>query len=727
MALATAEKRKHRDRRKYHSQTQREDSQLQRDIAGKLGEVQNWPRRRACKKDFRRFCDCYFAARFDLVWSKDHLTVIKQIEAAVLRGELFATAMPRGSGKTTLCATACIWAILYGHHRFVALLGSDEGHAALLLEGIKTDLESAPELAEDFPLAVGPLRLLEGISHRARGQIHGTERTRVEWSAGRLVMPTLRGSEASGAVIRTAGLTGGFRGLIHTCPDGQIIRPSLVLIDDPQTDESASSPSQCEMRERILAGAVLGLAGPGKKIAGLLPCTVLRRGDLADRILDREKHPDWHGTRTKLVYSFPPSRLWGEYANLRAESLRLGKGGKEATEFYRANRAEMDEGAAVAWEARFNPGELSAIQHAMNLKLRDERAFWAEYQNEPLPSGLTAETAAELTPEDIASKLNGHDRGLVPLECRRLTAMIDVQATLLYYVVVAWADDFSGAVIDYGAFPDQLRPYWTLYDAAPTLANVVKASGLEGLIFGGLGKLTAAILGRDWIRDDGAPLRVERCLIDANWGRSTDTVYQFCRQSPYSGILMPSHGRFIGASSIPMRDYGRKPGDHVGLNWRLPSIIGKRTIRYLIYDSNWWKSFLTSRLATAAGDRGSLALWGDDPRPHRILGDHCTAEFKVRTSGRGREVDEWRIRPERPDNHLFDCLVGAAVAASMQGVNLGAAELVREASGRGKAEGEAPSSPRPRPSFEDLWKNRRRISPGNLRSPRRPGDPGKEH
>ena len=59
--------------------------------------------------------------------------------------------------------------------------------------------------------------------------------------------------------------------------------------------------SQCATRERIIAGAVLGLAGPGKKIAGIMPCTVIHPGDLADRILDREKHPEWNGERTKLV------------------------------------------------------------------------------------------------------------------------------------------------------------------------------------------------------------------------------------------------------------------------------------------------------------------------------------------------------------------------------------------------------------------------------------------
>ena len=47
-----------------------------------------------------------------------------------------------------------------------------------------------------------------------------------------------------------------------------------------------------------------------------------------------------------------------------------------------------------------------------------------------------------------------------------------------------------------------------------------------------------------------------------------------------------------------------------------------------------------------------------------------SAEYRVKTEGRGRTVDEWKIRPEQPDNHWLDCLVGSAVAASIQGVTL---------------------------------------------------------
>ena len=85
------------------------------------------------------------------------------------------------------------------------------------------------------------------------------------------MLPTIPGSNASGAIIKVAGITGRIRGMKFKRADGHSVRPSLVVLDDPQTDESARSISQCATRESILAGAVLGLAGPGKKIAGVMP------------------------------------------------------------------------------------------------------------------------------------------------------------------------------------------------------------------------------------------------------------------------------------------------------------------------------------------------------------------------------------------------------------------------------------------------------------------------
>src|SRR5690606_38117872 len=141
-----------------------------------------------------------------------------------------------------------------------------------------------------------------------------------------------------------------------------------------------------------------------------------------------------------------------EYAEIRASSLRSGNAGVEATEFYREHREAMDAGVSVAWPERHNHDELSDTQHAMNLKLQDEAAFFAEYQNEPLPTDVMGEEM--LTADQIAAKVNGIDRSEVPIGCSHLTAFIDVQQRLLFYVVVAWGDDFSGYFIDYGSYPD---------------------------------------------------------------------------------------------------------------------------------------------------------------------------------------------------------------------------------------------------------------------------------
>jgi len=651
------------------AQRVRELSLAGRDI-GELPAVANAERKEKAERDFRFFCEQYFPQTFHLPWSPDHLKVIAKIEQAVLEGGLFAMAMPRGSGKTSLCETACIWALVYGHREFVALIGSDEDHAENMLDSIKVELETNDLLNDDFPEVCFPIRALEGIHQRAAGQLYQGRQTHIGWTAKEIVLPTIPGSRASGAIICVAGITGRIRGMKHKRVDGTSVRPSLVLIDDPQTDESARSPSQCAARERILAGAILGLAGPGRKIAGLMALTVVRPDDLADRILDREKHPQWQGERTKMVYSFPSNEvLWARYTELWREGMRADRGIAEATAFYRANRAAMDEGAVIAWSERHHPDELSAVQHAMNLRLdRGDVAFWAEYQNEPLPEEHADDEL--LTADQIAAKLNGLRRGELSIGATHVTMFIDVQGKALFWLVAAWEDDFTGFVLDYGTEPDQKAAYFTLRDIRRTLTDASPRTGLEGAIYAGLERLTDATLGREWRRDDGAMVRIDRCLIDANWGQSSDVVYQFCRQSKHAGVVMPAHGRYVGASSIPFADYKRKRGDRVGLNWRIPLVGSRRSVRHALFDTNYWKSFVHARLAVPIGDPGCLSLFGRAADRHRLFAEHLTSEYRVKTEGRGRTVDEWKLRVDGLDNHWLDCLVGCAVAASMQGATL---------------------------------------------------------
>jgi len=639
-----------------------------RDI-GELPDVVDPERKKKCERDFQLFCKEYFPELFALEWSPDHLKVIKKVEQAVLHGGLFAMALPRGSGKSTITEVAAIWAMLYGHREFVVLIGATESAALELLDSLMTELEVNERLAQDFPEVCFPIQQLDGIANRCAGQLYHGERTRITWTSNEIVLPTIKGSAASGVVVRVAGITGRIRGMKYKRPDGRSVRPSLVVIDDPQTSESAGSLEQTRKRIRVLAGDILGLAGPGQKISGIMPCTIIRPGDMADIILNRQTHPDWNGERTKMVYSFPKNmKLWEQYADIRAESLRTEGNIRQATDFYAKHRAEMDEGAKVSWEARFNPDEISALQHAMNLKLQDEIAFQAEYQNDPLPEDTGGEEILSI--DAICEKINGLPHNKVPLACNHVTTFIDVQKALLFYVVVAWADDFTGSIIDYGSWPDQHRREFSLADANPTIQSLNPRAGLEGGLYAALTALTDDLLGREWEREDGAMMKIERALIDANWGQSTEVVYQFCRESKFAGVVLPSHGRYVGASSKPMTEYRKQPGDRLGFNWMMPSVIKKRAVRHVIFDSNFWKSFVHARLAVPTGDHGSLTLYGRVPGIHQLLAEHLTAEYRVKTSGRGRTVDEWKLKPEHHDNHWLDCLAGCAVCGSMLGCSL---------------------------------------------------------
>jgi len=639
-----------------------------RDI-GELPDVVDPERKKKCEKDFRLFCEMYFPETFTLTWSPDHLKAINRIETAVLRGGLFALAMPRGSGKSSLTEVAAIWSMLYGHREFIVLIGATESAALELLDSLMTELEVNEHLAADFPEVCFPIQQLDGIANRCAGQLYHGERTRITWTSNEIVLPTIRGSKASGIVVRVAGITGRIRGMKYKRPDGRSVRPSLVIIDDPQTSESAGSLEQTRKRVRVLAGDILGLAGPGQKISGIMPCTIIRPGDMADIILNRQTHPDWNGERTKMVYVFPKNtKLWEEYAEIRAEALRTDGNFQKATDFYAEHREEMDEGAQVSWKARFNHDEISALQHAMNLKFQDEVAFMSEYQNDPLPEDVGGEEIMSI--DAICQKINGLPHNKVPLACDRMTLFIDVQKALLFYVVTAWAENFTGSVIDYGAWPDQHRREFSLADANPTIQSEFPRAGLEGGLYAALTALTDDLLGREWEREDGAVLKIERALIDANWGQSTDLVYEFCRESKFAGIVLPSHGRYVGASSKPMTEYRKQPGDRLGFNWMMPSVAKKRAVRHVIFDSNFWKSFVHARLAVPTGDKGSLTLYGRIPGTHQLLAEHLTAEYRVKTQGRGRTVDEWKLKPEHHDNHWLDCLAGCAVCGSMLGCTL---------------------------------------------------------
>lgn len=668
----------HRERERAR---QAQQSRSGRDV-GPLPAVADPRRRKATAASLRKFCEAYFPERFQLAWSDDHLRVIARLETTIRDGGCQAFAMPRGSGKTTLCEVAVLWATMTGRRKFAALIGASRAHADEMLDSLRGELETNQLLAADWPEVCHPIAELEGIHNRARGQLCDGVPTRIRWAGAVLVLPSIVKSKASGAVICVRGITGRVRGMKFRRPDGETVRPDVAIIDDPQTDASARSERQCAKRLAIIQGAILGLAGPGKTIAACCPCTVIQREDVADQLLDTSLHPEWHGERTKLVYAWPESKealkRWEEYADARRSDMMAGGDGSAATAIYRKHRKVMDAGSRVGWAERKLPGELSALQHAFNLRIDSPDTFDAEYQNDP-PDESEA-NAQPLDAPAIAAKVSSYKRGEIPLKVSRLTWFVDVHKQLLYWAVCGWEPGFTGHVLDYGTWPKQPTHYFALRDARNTIerSKLITAQSLEGRILQALGALFSELHARTWKREDGAELHLDLGLVDANWGESTDAVYAACRQAGKSPGLrvMPSHGTPFGPAKKPISRWDRRHAKgRIGEEWHIPPLSRGRVIQHVLIDAGRRKSFLQRRLATPLGDPGSLTFFKEQPYTHRLIAEHLTAETGTRVSGPYGEMIAWTVTPNR-DNHWLDCLAGCATAESICGGQLNAGNLV---------------------------------------------------
>jgi len=594
---------------------------------------------------------------------------------------MLAIAMPRGSGKTTLCRLGVLWAVAFGHIIYPFLIGANEEKAVANLDAIKLWMRELHPFVDDFPEISHGVRLLGGIANRASGQICGGEPTFIRWEKTRVVLPRVlkpknmrwrkgRWAPTSGAVIGVSGLTGeGIRGSLFAHPDGRQVRPDLVLLDDPQTDESARSRQQNIDRLALIRGAVLGMAGPGKRISAVMPCTVIRPGDMIDQVLDRKKHPLWRGVRTKLLRSMPANMgAWEAYWEVYRECMARSVPTMEpANDYYRDHRDELDAGASASWKARHSVDEVSAIQHGMNLLCeRGLEAFMSEFQNSPLDPA--EEEPLHLTAEQIAAKVCGLDRALVPKQAQHLAAYVDVHDRLLYYVVSAWSPDFAGVVIDYGTYPPQPGAYFAQSSAPRAMADLHPGLTEDARLLAGLNALVSAMLAKAFRREDQAEVRIGRLLIDAKWGQKTELVKQFCRRHPQGGsVLLPAMGIGFGPTRKTFSEYRPEPGAVIGLNWRLATQTGGD--RVVSIDTNWWKTFAATRLAMPVGTPGGWELFGREPRVHALFADHCVAEEPktIVHKESGRERVQWEWKPGRPDNHYWDCLVGSAVAGSMLG------------------------------------------------------------
>ena len=325
MATAGAVDRSTIDRRKgsYYSQAKTREAG---EIEHLVGEVADPVLLESLRFDLRAFLLHAFPEAFPLPFSKDHDVVLGVLQRVILQGGQFAVAMPRGYGKSTMTSRAILWGLLYGHRRSAVIVAAADPLALKILRDLKTELRFNDRLADLFPGTCASFRHIEGRAIRANSQTFKGVPTGVVWKADELIFPQMEGELSTGARIAVAGITGGkIRGQNHTTQIGEIIRPDIVAVDDPQDRESAKSPTQTADRLAVINGDIVGMAGPTRKIACIVPCTVIQQDDLADQLLNRSKNPQWNGIRTKALNGWPVNlNKWDEYRERRARGMREG-------------------------------------------------------------------------------------------------------------------------------------------------------------------------------------------------------------------------------------------------------------------------------------------------------------------------------------------------------------------------------------------------------------------
>jgi hypothetical protein len=328
-----------------------------------IPEVHDAERRERCRLDLSLFCLTYFPLLFYLALAPLHQRIIAEFQEAILRGGKVALAAPRGFGKTTLTLVAIVWAIVYGHAKYIVLVCAEGGMARNRLEDLKGYFEDEDSvLRQDFPEACAPVVALEGSPQRSGKQLVvwpdevGERRTRIKWGIDEIRfgrVPDVSGSgkpaPCSGTLVVAKGLDSAIRGLVRGP-----LRPDVVMCDDPQTDETARSEYQTETRNEILRKGIEGLVGPGHSLTVLSLWTVIQSGDLADRYTSDEE-PDYRSMRFKALVSEPTDRdLVEQYLARVQDAQRRGDvAARAAHAWYLLNRERIEAGAEAAWQENY--------------------------------------------------------------------------------------------------------------------------------------------------------------------------------------------------------------------------------------------------------------------------------------------------------------------------------------------------------------------------------------
>lgn len=614
---------------------------------------------------------------FTYDFTAQHLEIIEAIHRAIRYGGDQSIAASRGEGKTTLCERLVLKSLMSGVIPFAVICAATGTLAANILESIRDAIEENERLAEDYPEVCVPVAALENTPNRAHYQLASGARhdngepyeahaTRFQWCGQELVFPAVPGAPASQAILATRGLDAAVRGLKRK---GR--RPSLVVIDDPDTEDTARSEEQSKKLEDRIDRALGGLGGQRRNVARVMLTTLQSRICASYRYTDPSEKPTWKGKRFRFLVS-PPSRvdLWDEYIQLRQQGMVDGdEFGRAAHQFYLDHREEMDRGAEVANPHRYNEdrlpdgsqSEVSALQHYYNEVARlGVEAVATEYDNDPPEESGPQESG--ITAARVQKQLSGYPRGVVPPQATTITRGVDIGKYALHWVVRAWTDDATGTTIDYG-----------VQEVRGTAPNVDE--GVEHAIRRALQEWLESQEDEPYTRPDGEIVRPAMTLIDARYKKRA--IYAAAAEAGKGVYPAMGFGKSQGCVKRSFHAPSKStPHRRVGHGW----ILSRQPegLWLVEMDADHWKEWEHDRWMTSPQKPGALSLFGEhssgkgrltaDEKQHHSYAHHICSEVVVEEVVRGQVQRGFKAKTQ--NNHWLDASYLSDVAASLCGISL---------------------------------------------------------
>lgn len=622
----------------------------------------NPSRRERCLADPELFLKTYFPQRYRRQFGSHHKKMIQAILDVTQQGSRQAIAAPRGCGKTELVKGLLVFLILAGMVRFPLPVAATSKLASKIYNDFRKKIATNDLLLEDFPEVCWPVRELQGAPQRAARQHIDGALTNIVWTGNDLRFPDVPGSAYGGIKMSYYGLDTAFRGA-NTEGD----RPDFILIDDPETRESAKSLLQISDRSEILDQDIDGLAGEGEQLAIVVLTTLQNAYCLSAQLTDRTIRPAYNGMRFGLIVKWPTRMdLWESYVQIRKKDQTGGdRYGRTAVKFYLDQFEEMNAGAELltdSYKPKTHPDGTqlvySTLQEAWN-KIADTNmaAFKAEYQNDPEKEDEVQKIT--ITATSVASKWSGIERGVAPDNCIATTLGVDIGKYDIHWVKTGYDNSGAGCVMDYGICQTQ------------GLNTSSSGEAIERAIIASLERFA-----------DSDPMIINRPLLvlvdSGNW---SDAIYEACRRlgSPF----FPSKGWADSVFRMPTQSTPKKQPfieayaveEEFQRVWQW---------RYNI-NTEYWKNSVHERFALDPWIEktrvpGSLSLFipeSQDFRRHLQFGRHIVSEGLEIVPVQDKVSKRiWTVY-DRNNNHWLDAMALAVSAAACVGVTFTAPEPIR--------------------------------------------------